>query len=194
MVGEVTNVLLCGTGGQGILLASEILSGAAMLSGMDVKKSEVHGMAQRGGSVVSHVRFGPRVHSPLVEEGTADLVLALEKLEALRWAHFLGPDGRVLVCDLEIMPLTVNAGAAEYPDVYPALDAMGVRWMSLKAMEEASAMGDLRVVNTLMVGAASAFLPLCEECWVQALKNRLPAKAFDINLKAFRRGKELAAR
>jgi indolepyruvate ferredoxin oxidoreductase, beta subunit len=193
MVEEVTNVLLCGTGGQGILLASEILSGAAMLSGLDVKKSEVHGMSQRGGSVVSHVRFGPRVHSPVVEEGTAHLVLALEKLEALRWAHFLRRDGQVLVCDLEIMPLTVNAGLAEYPDVYPALDAMGIRWKSLKAMDEAAAMGDLRVVNTLLMGAASSFLPLCEDCWVKALTNRLPSKALEINLKAFRRGRELAA-
>jgi indolepyruvate ferredoxin oxidoreductase beta subunit len=192
MAGEVTNVLLCGTGGQGILLASEILSGAAMLSGLDVRKSEVHGMAQRGGSVTSHVRFGEKVHSPLVEEGTAHLVLALEKLEALRWAHFLRKDGQALVCDLEIIPLTVNAGAGEYPDVFPALDAMGIRWKSVKAMEEASALGDLRVVNTLMVGAASVFLPLCEDCWIQALKNRLPSRAIDVNLKAFARGKELA--
>jgi indolepyruvate ferredoxin oxidoreductase beta subunit len=163
-----------------------------MLSGQDVKKSEVHGMAQRGGSVVSSVRFGPKVASPLIEEGTAHLVLALEKLEALRWAHFLSKDGQILVCDLEIMPLPVNSGTAEYPDVYPALDAMGVRWKSIKAVEEASALGDLRVVNTIMTGAASAFLPLCGDCWVQALKNRLPAKALDINLRAFERGRELA--
>ena len=188
----VTNVLLCGTGGQGILLASEILGSAAMLSGLDVKKSEVHGMAQRGGSVVSHVRFGSRVHSPLVEEGTADLVLAMEKLEALRWAHFLAREGKALVCDLEIMPLTVNTGAAEYPDVYAALDSMGVDWKPVRALEEASALGDLRVVNTVMMGAASFFLPLEEDRWLQALKNRLPARALEVNLRAFARGRELA--
>lgn len=104
MQSETTSILICGTGGQGILLASEIISTAAMLSGMDVRKSEIHGMAQRGGSVVSQVRFGKTVHSPMIEDGAADLLVSMEKLEALRWSHFLSPAGRALVCDLEIAP------------------------------------------------------------------------------------------
>ena len=108
----VTNVIICGTGGQGILLASEVLCAAARHAGNDVKKSEVHGMAQRGGSVSSHVRFGEEIFSPLVEKGCADLILAMEKMEALRWTPYLGPRGRIVACDLKITPMTVNTGSA----------------------------------------------------------------------------------
>jgi indolepyruvate ferredoxin oxidoreductase beta subunit len=109
---EARNILICGTGGQGILLASEIISAAAMHSGLDVRKSEVHGMAQRGGSVVSQVRFGKTVFSPIIEEGTADLLISMEKLEALRWSHFLSPEGHALICNLEIEPSSVGAPAS----------------------------------------------------------------------------------
>lgn len=188
----MTNVLLCGTGGQGILLASEILGGAALIAGRDVKKSEVHGMAQRGGSVVSHVRYGTRVHSPLVEEGTAHLLVSMEKLEALRWSHFLAPGGKALVCDLEIVPLTVSTGQAEYPDVWSGLEARGVDFLRVGAVEEASRIGDRRVLNTVMAGAASVFLDIPHEAWLEAIRRRLPEKAHAANLEAFARGREIA--
>jgi indolepyruvate ferredoxin oxidoreductase beta subunit len=189
---EITNILICGTGGQGILLASEVISGAALLLGLDVRKSEVHGMAQRGGSVVSHVRFGPSVSGSLVEEGAADLVLALEKLEALRWMHFLSPSGRLLSTDLEILPLTVSTGKETYPDVEAELRASGVTFRILPARSEAEALGDNRVVNTFMLGAASTVLPLDREAIVGTMTSMLPGKAREVNLKAFERGRALA--
>lgn len=189
---ETTSVLICGTGGQGILLASEIVSAAAMLSGMDVRKSEVHGMAQRGGSVVSQVRFGKSVYSPIIEEGTAGLMIALEKLEALRWSHFLSESGTALVCDLVIEPSSVSTGQAAYPDVEAGLSARGVKYLSIDAFGEAGRLGDLRVVNTLMVGAASVHLDLPDACWADAMRGLLPEKALEVNTRAFRRGRELA--
>jgi indolepyruvate ferredoxin oxidoreductase, beta subunit len=191
-MGGVTNVLICGTGGQGILLASEIISGAALLAGRDVKKSEVHGMAQRGGSVSSHVRFGEKVWSPLIEEGTAHVLLALEKLESLRWTPYLSRTGHALICDLEIMPLTVNTGQASYPDVRAELDRLGVDYRMIAAFDEASALGDLRVVNSIMVGAASLHLDLPADVWRRAMEERLPARALEVNLAAFERGRVLA--
>ncbi len=192
MRSETRNILICGTGGQGILLASEIISAAAMLSGMDVRKSEVHGMAQRGGSVVSQVRFGRTVHSPTIEEGTADLLVSMEKLEALRWSHFLSPSGRALVCDLEIEPSSVSTGQAQYPDVLGGLSARGVSFRLIDGFGEARTLGDLRVVNTIMVGAASAGLDLPDVSWRDAMRGLIPEKALEINFKAFDRGRELS--
>jgi indolepyruvate ferredoxin oxidoreductase beta subunit len=191
---ETRNILICGTGGQGILLASEIVSAAAMLSGLDVRKSEVHGMAQRGGSVVSQVRFGTAVYSPIVEEGTADLLVSMEKMEALRWAHFLSPSGCALVCNLEIEPSSVSTGQAQYPDAEGGLRARGISYTLLDAFEEAKILGDLRVVNTIMVGAASARLDLARQSWLDAIRDLVPEKALDVNFRAFDRGIELAGK
>ncbi|NLP05389.1 indolepyruvate oxidoreductase subunit beta [Candidatus Fermentibacteria bacterium] len=193
MSDEARNILLCGTGGQGILFASEVICGAALLAGFDVKKSEVHGMAQRGGSVSSHVRYGRKVWSPMIEAGRAHLVLALEKLEALRWAHFLRGDGMLLACDLEIMPLSVNTGQAEYPDVSAGLEAMGVPFRFLGAVEEAAGLGDPRVANTVMVGAAARWLGLPPGTLEESLRMRLPAKALAVNEAALQRGMQLTA-
>ncbi len=193
MKDDTRNVLLCGTGGQGILFASEVISGAALLAGLDVKKSEVHGMAQRGGSVSSHVRFGRKVWSPMIEAGRADLILALEKLEAMRWAHFLRADGMLLACDLEILPLTVNTGQAEYPDVSAALKAMGVPFMFVEAVEEAAELGDPRVANTIMVGAAARWLGLPAGALEESLRTRVPVKALAVNEAALQRGMQLTA-
>lgn len=193
MKDDTRNVLLCGTGGQGILFASEVISGAALLAGLDVKKSEVHGMAQRGGSVSSHVRFGRKVWSPMIEAGRADLILALEKLEAMRWAHFLRADGMLLACDLEILPLTVNTGQAEYPDVSAALKAMGVPFMLVEAVEEAAELGDPRVANTIMVGAAARWLGLPAGALEESLRTRVPVKALAVNEAALQRGMQLTA-
>lgn len=188
----VTNVIICGTGGQGILLASEILCSAAMFAGNDVKKSEVHGMAQRGGSVSSHVRFGEKVYSPLVEKGTADLILSMEKMEGLRWAPFLAPKGILLSCDLEIMPMTVNTGDAEYPDVIELMKEQSISCRWIPAFEIAEELGNLRVVNVVLIGAVSPYLPIEEEYWNKAIEKRVPPKALDVNLKAFRKGRDLS--
>jgi len=157
-----------------------------------VKKSEVHGMAQRGGSVTSHVRFGGKVWSPLIEEGCADLLLAMEKLEALRWSHFLKKTGKALICDLEILPMTVSTGQAQYPDVEKGLRERGVDFVMIPATQEAFALGDSRVINTILTGAASAYLTLGTDVWMEALRRRVPPKALEVNVRAFERGRQLA--
>ncbi|MEN8207892.1 MAG: indolepyruvate oxidoreductase subunit beta [Candidatus Fermentibacteria bacterium] len=187
----VTNVIICGTGGQGILLASEVLCAAALHAGYDVKKSEVHGMAQRGGSVSSHVRFGEKIYSPLVEKGCADLILSMEKMESLRWSPYLAPRGRLFACDLEIMPMTVNTGHAEYPDVDSIIEKEGLPVTLVPAIDIAGELGNLRVVNVVLIGAVSSHLPIDEAYWKKAIEERVPPKALDVNLKAFQKGREL---
>jgi indolepyruvate ferredoxin oxidoreductase beta subunit len=192
MMQKTENVILCGTGGQGILLASEVLSTAAINAGMDVKKSEVHGMAQRGGSVSSHVRFGEKVYSPLVEKGTADLVMAMEKMEGLRWAPYLSPSGMLILSDLEINPMTVNTGQAEYPDVMSLIEEQGIPYRSIPAFDIAEELGNFRVLNVVLIGAVSSMLSgIPDECWQRALEERVPARALDVNIEAFSRGKAL---
>lgn len=186
-----TNVIICGTGGQGILLASEVMCAAARLSGKDVKKSEVHGMAQRGGSVSSHVRFGKKIYSPLVEKGRADLILAMEKMEGLRWAPYLAPEGKLVACDLSINPMTVNTGQAEYPDVDALLIENKIPVSLIPAVEIARELGNIKVVNVVLIGAVSPHLPIPEDHWRQAVEERVPPKALEVNLEAFKRGREL---
>lgn len=186
------NVFLAGVGGQGILLASEILAEAFLRNGSDVKKSEVHGMAQRGGAVTTHLRFGPKVYSPLIEPGTADLLVAFEKLEALRFIHFLKPGGTTVVNAQEIPPAPVSSGRERYPeriedrlrDVSPAIYVVD-------ALAAALALGEVRTVNLVMTGAASHFLGLAEEAYISALTARLPARFVDVNARAFRAGRAL---
>ena len=188
---SVTNVIICGTGGQGILLASEVMCAAARHAQNDVKKSEVHGMAQRGGSVSSHVRFGEKIYSPLVEKGSADLILAMEKMEGLRWVPYLSPGGKLVACDLRINPMTVNTGLAEYPDVDAMMIDMKVPVSLIPAVEIAEELGNMKVVNIVLIGAVSPHLPIDEEHWRKAITERVPGKFLDVNLEAFRRGREL---
>jgi len=186
------NIIICGTGGQGILMASEVLCSAAWRSGFDVKKSEVHGMAQRGGSVSSHVRFGEKVNSVLVEKGAADVILALEKMESLRWISYLAPKGELITCDVKIEPMTVNTGSAVYPDVEKIMGEMKIPNLMLPVREIAKELGNNRVVNIILLGAASKHLPeISEENWFQAIEERVPSKALEVNLEAFRRGRAL---
>lgn len=187
----VTNVIICGTGGQGILLASEVLCAAARAAGNDVKKSEVHGMAQRGGSVSSHVRFGEKIYSPLVEKGCADLILAMEKMEGLRWSSYLAPEGKLVACDLRINPMTVNTGLAEYPDVDGIMIEEKLPVSLIPAVEIAEELGNMKVVNVVLIGAVSPHLPMEEAHWHEAISQRVPAKYLEVNLEAFRRGREL---
>ena len=189
---KTENVILCGTGGQGILLASEVLSAAAMCAGMDVKKSEVHGMAQRGGSVSSHVRFGEKVYSPLVEKGTAELIMAMEKMEGLRWAPYLSPSGMLILSDLEINPMSVITGLAEYPDVMELIEEQGIPHRVIPAFDVAAELGNYRVLNVVLIGAVSSMLKgISDDCWRKALEEKVPARALDVNLEAFARGRAL---
>jgi len=189
---SVTNILLVGVGGQGILLASEILSEAFMLAGHDVKKSEIHGMSQRGGSVVSHVRFGTEVFSPVVPEGEGDILFGFELLETYRALPLLRPGATVVANDDRILPPAVLLGQAEYPkgladkirQKFPDLLLVDGQGMALSA-------GDVRAANTVLLGAVSKRLMIAEEIWLQALEKMVPKKALEINLKAFQSGRSL---
>ena len=187
---DTRNVSLVGVGGQGILLASEILCRVGLLAGKDVKKSEVHGMAQRGGSVVSQVRVGERVHSPLVPLGATDVLVAFEKLEALRFAHFLRPDGLAIVNEQEIRPVTVSTGQAVWPaDLDARLRATFPRLQRVPALEIATGLGNVRVVNVVMIGALSHRLGFDEALFRRAIEELVPEKARALNLRAFEAGR-----
>jgi indolepyruvate ferredoxin oxidoreductase beta subunit len=185
---NVANVLIVGVGGQGTLLASKIIGQAAMQEGYDVKLSEVHGMAQRGGSVVTHVRFGPQVFSPLVEKGEADIILAFEKLEALRWSTYLRQGGLLVVNDQEIPPMPVIMGAAIYPQGICERLAADKRIIRVNALEMARSAGESRAVNVVLLGVAARSLSFSRKVWENALVEAVPSKALAINQKAFALG------
>lgn len=192
---EVTNVSLVGVGGQGILLAAEVLCHVAALTGKDVKKSEVHGMAQRGGSVVSHVRIGDRVLSPLVATGATDILVGFEKLEALRFAHFLRADGAALVSDHEIRPVSVASGESRWPeDLDARLSAALPKLEWVPALRLARELGQVRAVNTVMLGALSHHLNADAAVWRAALTEVVPPKVLDVNLRAFEAGRGAVCR
>ena len=189
---ERGDVFLAGVGGQGTLLASEVLCEAFLLSGYDVKKSEVHGMAQRGGAVTTHLRYGPKVFSPLIEPGKADLLIAFEKIEALRFAHYLRPGGVMVVNAQEIFPASVATGQERYPEgVAERLRAVTDRLYLVDALAAALSMREVRAVNMVMVGAASHFLPLPEAAYEEAMRSRMPERIVAVNTRAFRAGRAL---
>jgi len=186
---NITNVFICGVGGQGILLSSKILSSLALKEGNDVKKSEVHGMAQRGGSVVSHVRFGKKVHSPLIEEGQTDFLLAFEKMEALRWLHFLRPGGAVIVNTLQLLP----SGTDFYPEGIE--DEIGKRAKNAVFVEAdrlAAEAGSARAVNIVLLGVLSRQMDFPAGKWRGMIKTSVKPKTLETNLKAFELGRALA--
>jgi indolepyruvate ferredoxin oxidoreductase beta subunit len=188
---DPANVLLVGVGGQGIVLAGDLLANAALLDGFDVKKSEIHGMSQRGGSVTSHVRFGGAVFSPVIPDGHADLLLAFERLEAMRYAAMLRRGGRAIVCDRRILPAPVLSGAADYPEGLEAVFEANDSPLSLLDGESlASAAGNSLAVNVVLLGAASRHLPLSEDAWERALEAGIKPAYREINRNAFRRGRE----
>lgn len=189
---RVTNILLVGVGGQGILLASEILSETFMLAGYDVKKSEIHGMSQRGGSVVSHVRYGKEVFSPLVPEGEGDILFGFELMETYRYLPLLKKGGAVVVNDLEISPPSVLMGQ----EIYPQGLAEKIRerfpdFLLVDGQGIAKEAGNLRAANTVLLGAVSRRLDISEKYWMQALEKMVPLKALEVNRKAFQLGREL---
>ncbi len=189
---KVMNLFLCGVGGQGILLASEIISSACMNAGFDVKQSEVHGMAQRGGSVISHIRFGKKVHSPLIELGNADIVVSFEILEALRYLPYMNKETKVIVNTQKILPAPVATGMDTYPaDILDQLGQRGLPVFPVNAFDIAQSMGETRAVNMVLVGALSAFMPLDEKAFMLAIEKRIPEKIRKLNTDAFLKGKEI---
>ena len=188
---SVTNIMIVGVGGQGTLLTSRILGGLAETAGYDVKLSEVHGMAQRGGSVVTYVRYateGEVVTEPIVEEGCADVLIAFERLEALRYAHFLKKDGALIVNDQRIDPMPVITGAAEYPENILENLREKYRVFSIDAMAMAEELGNTRVFNTVVLGMAARHMNYSKEQWVEVIKSKVPPKTVDINLAGFEAG------
>lgn len=189
---ETKNIMIVGVGGQGTLLTSRILGGITIRAGYDVKLSEVHGMAQRGGSVVTYVRYGEKVTEPIVEEGHADVLIAFERLEALRYAHFLKKDGVIIVNDQRIDPMTVVTGVAEYPENIIEGLSQKYKVVAVDAMEEALKLGNSRVFNTIILGVAAKNMDFSKEDWLEVIKSTVPPKTVDINLQAFEKGYELA--
>ncbi|MFQ5420228.1 MAG: indolepyruvate oxidoreductase subunit beta [Anaerolineae bacterium] len=187
---KVYSLMFAGVGGQGSLLIAELTSIAAAHAGFDVKQTEVHGVSQRGGSVETHVRFGDKVYSPIVTPGQAIAVVALEKLEALRFAHYLNPDeGAVLVNAYEIIPGSVTGAAEVYPyQTIEYLQAKGLTVKPLAASQIARDLGDGRMANVVMIGALSSLLPIPQTSWQKALQVRLPARYLEPNQKAFAAG------
>lgn len=185
---ETKNIMIVGVGGQGTLLTSRILGGITTAAGYDVKLSEVHGMAQRGGSVVTFVRYGKTVAEPIVEEGQADVLIAFERLEALRYAHFLKKDGVLIVNDQRIDPITVVTGAAKYPENIIEDLSKKYKVISVDAMSEAKKLGNSKVFNTIIIGVAAKHMDFVKEDWIKVIENTVPAKTVDINKAAFEAG------
>lgn len=187
---NVFNILISGVGGQGVLLTSKIIAEAALLAGLDVKQSEVHGMAQRGGSVLSQVRFGKKVFSPIVTQGEADLLIGFEPLETARYMHFLKDDGAVIYNTRTIGTIGVSIGAQQYPsDVNEMIKSRAGKVLPFDATELAVSAGDKRTLNLVLLGAALSALPLKEQFILDAVMNTVPKKVLEINQKAFALGK-----
>ncbi len=183
------SIMIVGVGGQGTLLASRILGSALLSKGYDVKVSEVHGMSQRGGSVVTYVKYGDKVYSPVIGEGEADLILAFEQLEAARWLSCLKPDGKVIVNTQKIDPMSVVIGDSQYPDgVIDSIKATGVQVHSIDALPLAVEAGSSKAVNVVLIGAMAKNTDIDKEIWLDALKACVPPKFLEMNLKAFELG------
>ncbi len=187
---NVFNILISGVGGQGVLLTSKIIAEAALLAGLDVKQSEVHGMAQRGGSVLSQVRFGDKVFSPIVTEGEADLLIGFEPLETARYLHFLKDDGAVIYNTRTIGTIGVSIGAQKYPDdVNEVIKSRIKKVVPFDGTQLAVSAGDKRTLNLVLLGASLSFLPLSEQFVLDAIDRTVPKKVLEINQKAFEAGK-----
>ena len=188
---KITNCVLVGVGGQGILLASSLVSQTALASGIDVKNNEVHGMAQRGGSVIAQIRFGEEVYSPLVKRGTADFLVALEVIEALRYAEYLSADGFALVSTQRIIPITVSTGSFNYPANPEGLVKEKFRNVILcPCLDIAKNLGEPRVANVVMVGLLSRFLIFKEQIWWNILEKEIKPKYLKVNREAFQTGRD----
>ena len=189
---EVKTIMLAGVGGQGTILTSRVLTQALIDAGYDVKMSEIHGMAQRGGSVSTTVRYGTTVDAPLVGTGSCDILVAFEQMEAVRLTPYLKPQGIIVVNDYKIRPLPVASGAREYPDNYLAILSQQFKTIAFDAADEAKKLGNARVMNILMLGAMVEAFDMGAFDWEKALNTHVPEKFLNINRQAFERGRTLA--
>ena len=186
---NVKNVMIVGVGGQGTLLASRILGNVVIEEGYDVKMSEVHGMAQRGGSVVTYVKYGEKVYSPIISEGEADIILSFEELEAYRYLPFLKKDGTLIVNAQQIDPMPVITGAASYPeDIVHKLKEKANRVVAVDALKLANEAGTSKAVNVVLLGVLAKSSDIAREKWIAAVEKTVPAKFLDVNKKAFALG------
>ncbi|MCD6358856.1 MAG: indolepyruvate oxidoreductase subunit beta [Dehalococcoidia bacterium] len=186
------DILVTGVGGQGVILSSDITVNVAMANGYDVKKTDTLGMAQRGGSVISHVRIGQRVWSPLIKEGEVDLLVAFEKLEAARWAHFLRPGAIAIVNNHALPPQSVNLGEAQYPsdeEITSILRRRSNNIYFVNGTSQAKELGNVRTLNMFMMGCISFFAPFKVHFWKDSISQRMPPATLQINIKAFNQGR-----
>ena len=187
----VTNILISGVGGQGIILASDIMTEVFLEAGFDVKKSEVHGMAQRGGSVTSHVRFGKKVYSPIIKQGEVDILFSFEQLEGLRWLNYLKPDGVILLNNHRVNPPAVNLGQMEYPGDIPGIIRKRFdKFHLVDGTKLALEAGNVRAANVVLLGAISKLFDMEEALWVEAILRHLPPRVHEVNRKAFAMGRD----
>ena len=187
---ETKNVMIVGVGGQGSLLASKLLGHLLLEQGYDVKVSEVHGMSQRGGSVVTYVRFGDKVYSPVIDKGEADFIVSFELLEAARWTEYLKPGGKIVVNTQQINPMPVIIGAAEYPaGLVEKMTAAGIDVDAFDALTLAGEAGSAKAVNIVLMGHLSRYFDFTEEEWMTAIEQSVPAKFLELNKKAFALGR-----
>ena len=192
------DILMVGVGGQGIVLASDILGDVALAMGLDVKKTDTLGMAQRGGSVTSHLRIGKKVWSPLISPKEADMLVAFEKLEAARWVNYVKPQGTVIINNLAIPPLSISLGTQKYPadgDITASFRQRTTHIHVVNGSKETAALGDIRTLNVFMLGFLSMHIPIKieHEAWKQGIARRLPEKIVSLNMRAFEKGREVAA-
>ena len=179
------NIMIVGVGGQGTLLASRILGNAVINAGFDVKVSEVHGMSQRGGSVVTYVKYGEKVYSPIIDKGQADIILAFERLEALRALPYLKKGGKIILNDRSIAPMPVITGAAEYPENIVETLSQKAETIAIDALELSKSAGSSKAVNVVLIGLLAKSTDISYEDWVEVIKQTVPQKFLELNLKAF---------
>lgn len=192
MADTAIDILVAGVGGQGVILASDLMADTFLAAGYDVKKSEVHGMAQRGGAVSSHVRYGEKVYSPIIKMGEADYLFMTEKMEILRWLAYGNPATVIVADDITINPPAVNLGEVEYPhDIEETLRTNFKNVHIIPASAMAAEMGNARAANVVLLGAFSMLLDIDEEIWLRCLLDRLPEKLHDLNKKAFAAGRQV---
>ncbi len=187
---KTKNIMIVGVGGQGSLLASKLLGRLLLTRGYDIKVSEVHGMSQRGGSVVTYVRFGEKVYSPVIDKGEADFIVSFELLEAARWTEYLKKDGKIIVNTQKINPMPVIIGAAEYPEnLEQKIRDKGISLEAFDALSLAEKAGSAKAVNIALMGRLSRFFDFSEEEWMRAIEESVPPKFLDLNKKAFLLGR-----
>ena len=187
---QTKNIMIVGVGGQGSLLASKLLGKLLMAQGYDIKVSEVHGMSQRGGSVVTYVRFGEKVYSPVIDKGQADYIVSFELLEAARWTEYLKPGGKMIANTQQINPMPVITGAAQYPEhLADAIRAAGIDLDAMDALALAEQAGSSKAVNLVLMGKLSTYFDIPQEAWLEAIETSVPPKFLEMNKTAFELGR-----